>query len=445
MLSWALYDFANSAFAGTILAVIFNRYYAGVIAGGPEGVPVTLFGTTHQVPGAAMFNFVVTISMLLVALTAPVLGAWADARRTRKRFLMVYIVIGVVSTAMLATTGPGHWLWGGIWFIFANFAFAGGNVYYNAFLRELASPEEMGRVSGIGWGIGYLGSGLMLLLNLVMLQKPTWLGFPEGSLTVHHTFLAVAGWWALFSIPLLLNVKEPRDEELAPETLLQGTVRTFRRLKHSFSHVRRYRQLWRFLLAYLFFNDGIETVILMAAIFGDQELGMGQGLLIGYFLLIQFTAFGGSLLFGRISASFGNKRSLLATLYIWCGVVVAAYFTGWTGHPVPEYFVLGVVAGMVMGASQSLARALQGTFTPVGYEAEFFGFFAVSGRFASLLGPLTYGAIVAITGSLRFAILALALFFGIGILLLMWVDEEEGARAAVEPLPEDAVKLSLES
>lgn len=440
-----MYDFANSAFAGTILAVIFNRYYAGVIAGGEAGVPVTLFGVTHQVHGAAMFNFVVTISMLLVALTAPVLGAWADARRTRKRFLIVYIIIGVVSTAMLATTGPGKWLWGGIWFILANFAFAGGNVYYNSFLRELASPDEMGRVSGIGWGVGYLGSGLMLLLNLVMLQKPTWLGFPEGSLTVHHTFLAVAGWWALFSLPLILNVQEKREGELERETLLEGAARTFGRLRESFRHVRRYRQLWRFLLAYLFFNDGVETVILMAAIFGDEELGMGQGLLIGYFLLIQFTAFGGSLLFGRISSSLGNKRSLMTTLYIWCAVVVAAYFIGWTGHPIEEYFVLGIVAGMVMGASQSLARALQGTFTPVGYEAEFFGFFAVSGRFASLLGPLTYGAIVAFTGSLRLAILALALFFAIGILLLWWVDEEEGRQAAlVDPSENDAESAPLQ-
>jgi UMF1 family MFS transporter len=404
-----------------------------VIAGGEAGVAVNWFGTVRHVHGAAMFNFVVTISMLLVALTAPILGAWADGRQAKKKFLTVYIILGVFSTAMLATAGPGEWIQGGIWFILANFAFAGGNVYYNAFLRELAAPDEMGRISGWGWGIGYLGSGIMLLLNLVMLQKPHWLGFAEGSLNVHHTFLAVSLWWALFSLPLLLNLKERQDVVLAPETLREGAVRTFSRIRDSFKHIRRYRQLWRFLLAYLFFNDGIETVILMAAIFGDQELGMGQGLLIGYFLLIQFTAFGGSLLFVRISSHLGNKPSLLVTLVIWCGVVVAAYFIGWTGHPIPEYFALGVFAGMVMGASQSLARALQGTFTPVGYEAEFFGFFAVSGRFASLLGPLTYGAIVAITGSLRLAIISLAVFFLIGIGLLLWVDEAEGREAALRP------------
>ncbi len=429
VLSWCLYDFANSAFATTILAVIFNRYYAGVIARGAEGVPVTLFGATHHVHGAAMFNFIVTISMLIVALTAPILGAWADSRRAKKKFLSVYILIGVVSTAMLASAGPGQWIWGGIWFILANIAFAGGNVFYNAFLRDIASPDEMGRVSGWGWGTGYLGGGLLLLFNLLMLQKPQWLGFPTGTLNVHHTFLTVSFWWALFSIPLLVNLHE-HGEPLEKLNLSEQVRQTFRRLGSSFHQIRNYRQLWRFLIAYLFFNDGIETVILMAAIFGDQVLGMSQSLLIGYFLLIQFTAFLGSLLFGRISSLLGNKSSLMVTLVIWCGVVLAAYFIGWSGHPIEEYFVLGVVAGMVMGASQSLARALQGTFTPVGHEAEFFGFFAVSGRFASILGPLTYGAVVAITGSLRQAILSLVVFFLLGIGLLAWVDEREGRRSA---------------
>ncbi|MFH0883444.1 MAG: MFS transporter [bacterium] len=441
--SWCLYDFANSAFATTILAVIFNRYYAGVIARGAEGVPVTLFGISHHVHGAAMFNFIVTISMLIVAITAPILGAWADSRRAKKKFLSVYILIGVVSTGMLATAGPGQWLWGGIWFILANIAFAGGNVYYNAFLRDIASPDEMGRVSGWGWGTGYLGGGTLLLLNLIMLQKPQWLGFAEGSLNVHHTFLTVSFWWALFSIPLLANLHE-HGEPLEKASIPEQARQTFRRLADSFRQIRKYRQLWRFLIAYLFFNDGIETVILMAAIFGDQVLGMEQSLLIGYFLLIQFTAFGGSLLFGRISSHLGNKLSLLITLVIWCAVVISAYFIGWTGHPIEEYFVMGVVAGMVMGASQSLARALQGTFTPVGHEAEFFGFFAVSGRFASLLGPLTYGIVVAITGSLRLAILALVVFFLLGIVLLTWVNEAEGRRSALGERPAQASELGAE-
>ena len=164
--SWCLYDFANSAFATTILAVIFNRYYAGVVAGGAEGVAIAFAGKIYHLPGASVFNFIVAISMFIVALTSPFLGAWADSRAAKKRFLSFYLLIGVVSTAMLATVGPGEWLQGAFWFILADIGFAGGNVFYNAFLREIASQNEMGKVSGWGWGIGYLGGGLLLAITL---------------------------------------------------------------------------------------------------------------------------------------------------------------------------------------------------------------------------------------------------------------------------------------
>ncbi len=416
VLSWGLYDFANSAFATTILAVIFSRYYAGVVAGGEAGVAVSFFGQSYQVPGATMFTWMVTISMLLVAFSAPLLGAWADARAAKKRFLGVYLVVGILATAMLAFADEGEWLSAGLWFVLANFAFAGGNVFYNAFLNELADPDEMGRVSGFGWGIGYLGGGLLLIINLLMLEAPHLFGLNEGDLTVQHTFISVAIWWGLFSIPFFLNVKE---RAVATTTrALDGMRDSVRRLRTTFGEIREHKQLWKFLLAYLFFNDGIETVILMAAIFGNQELGMDQGLLVIYFLVIQFTAFGGSLLFGRISGRIGVKPALMTTLIVWCVVVTAAFAIGWTGFAITEYFVLGVVAGLVMGASQSLARTMQGLFTPPEREAEFYGFFAISGRFASVLGPLTFGMIVAITGSLRLAILSVIVFFVIGLVLL---------------------------
>jgi MFS transporter, UMF1 family len=423
-----LYDFANSAFATVILAVIYNRYYAGVVAGGAEGVTFSLLGKAHNIHGTAMFNFVVTISMLLVAISAPILGAWADSRSAKKKFLFIYVILGVFSTSMLATIEAGEWIQGGFWFIMANFAFAGGNVFYNAFLREIASPEEMGRVSGWGWGIGYLGGGLLLVVILILLQAPGIVGLKEGQFTVQHSFILTAIWWGLFSIPTFRNVKE-RSTSI-DSSFLSGAKESFIRLKTSFKNLKRYRQLWLFLLAYLFFNDGIETVIIMAAIFGDQVLGMDQGLLIAYFLLIQFTAFGGSIIFGKLTTKFGNKRALMSTLVIWCGVVTAAFFIGWTGKPLQEYFVIGILAGIVMGASQSIARAIQGTFTPKGHEAEFFGFFAISGRFAAIFGPLTYGIIVALTGSLKIAILSLIVFFLVGIAILAFVDEKEGLQNA---------------
>ncbi|MBZ0265284.1 MFS transporter [bacterium] len=419
VLSWCFYDFANSAFATTILAVIFNRYYSGVVARGAEGVDVHLLFTTVHLHGVALFNYIVAVAMLIVAITSPLLGAWADSLGAKKRFLTVYIAIGVVSTAMLAFVGEGEWLQGAFWFILADIAFAGGNVFYNAFLRDLADPDEMGKVSGWGWGIGYLGGGILLAINLVMLS------FDE-IFTVQHTFLSVAIWWGLFSIPLLHNV---RARKLSSETTV-GIFTSFRRVKRTFREIKRFKELWKFLLAYLFFNDGIETVVIMAAVFGDQELQMGQTLLIGYFLFIQFTAFIGSLVFAKITQTTGSKKALILSLVVWCAVVTMAYFTGWTGHPVREYFVIGMVAGLVMGASQSIARGLQAEFTPLGREAEFFGFFAISGRFASLFGPLTFGTVVALTGSLRTAILALIVFFIAGILILLRVDENEGRSAA---------------
>ncbi len=388
---------------------------------------IPLLFTTVHLHGAALFNFIVAIAMFLVAVTSPFMGAFSDSLAAKKRFLAVYLSLGVFSTAMLATIHEGDWLSGAVWFILADIGFAGGNVFYNAFLKELASPGEMGKVSGWGWGIGYLGGGLLLALNLVMLQAPQLIGFAKGFFTVQHTFLSVAVWWGMFSIPLLVKI---RDRSSFYKSREPGVVDALHRLIRTFREVRKFRQLWKFLTAYLLFNDGIETVIIMASIFGALELGMNQSLLISFFLLIQFTAFCGSLLFGRLTIGLGNKRTLLLTLFIWCAVVISAYFIGWSGSPVREYFVIGIAAGIVMGASQSLARGLQGEFTPKGREAEFFGFFAVSGRFASLFGPLTYGLVVALTGSLRAGILSLIFFFIIGIIILYGVDEEEGKRVA---------------
>ncbi len=453
--SWCLYDFANSAFATTILAVIYNRYYAGVVAQGETGVDLTFFGNTFNVHGAAMFNYIVALAMFIVAISSPILGALADSLTAKKKFLQVYLLLGAVSTGMLVTVGPGEWLAGGIWFILANIGFAGGNVFYNALIKDIATPDEMGKVSGLGWGIGYLGGGLLLAINLLMLQTSVVLPIsipeisfltiteiPGGVFTVHHTFLTVAIWWAVFSLPLLIFVQERKETDYSSDR--RASLREpFSRLKGTFKDLKRYRQLLRFLIAYLFFNDGIETVIIMAAVFGDQVLHMNQTLLIGYFLLIQFTAFFGSILFGRISSIFGNKNSLMATLFVWCGVVTAAFMIGWSGRPILEYFILGVVAGVVMGASQAIARAMQGTFTPSGKEAEFFGFFAVSGKFAAIFGPLTYGAVVAVTRSLRVAILTLILFFIVGIILLWRVNEREGLHAAQTEMDQDKLATDV--
>ncbi len=451
VLSWCFYDFANSAFATTILAVIYNFYYSDVVAGGAQGTLISAFEHTFRVPGATMFTFIIAIAMSIVVLSSPFFGAWADARVAKKRFLALFLFMGVIGTAMLATVGPGDWLKGGLWFIVANIGFAAGNVYYNALLNEIATPDEAGKVSGWGWGIGYIGGGTLLAINLAMLKVPFVLTLPSmGSgngftgytasfplFTVQHTFLSVSIWWLLFSIPLLLNVRERMPRATAG--YMESARDAIHRLSTTLRHLGHYKEMARFLIAYLFFSEGIETVIRMASIFGGQELGMDAGQLVMFFLMIQFTAFFGSTLFGKLTEWMGNKWSLVLTLVIWCGVVVAAYFIGWSGHPIREYYALGVVVGMVMGASQSVARGLLSTFVPQGHEAEFFSFFAVGGKLSTIMGPLVYGLVVWVTGSLRVGIVSLVFFFVVGIILLVKVDERKGRHAAQTTLDTDAV------
>ncbi len=423
--SWAAYDFANSAFATTIIAVIYNAYYAGVVAGGAGGV--VILGTS--IPGATLFSWFVSAAMIVTAIASPVLGAISDLGGLKKQLLAVHVALGTIATAALYTVGEGEWLWGGILFLFGQFAFAGGNVFYNAMLYDIAEPEDYGKISGLGWAFGYLGGGLLLAVNLVMLQYPELIGFSEGAFTVQDCFLSVAIWWAVFTIPILSRVPGGSRKSLTKAkiklTHALGDLRiVLRRLKEL-------PQFARFFFAYLFYNDGIETVIVMASIFGSQELGMGNADLIMFFLMIQAIALAGSLLFGFLADKFGSKRAVLSSLIIWLGVVVWAWQLGVFGDSLREYWMLGMLAGVVMGGSQAASRSLQAELIPPNRSAEFFSFFGISGRFASAIGPAILGLAVLITGSLRAGVASLIIFFAAGIILLLFVDEQEGRQQAL--------------
>jgi UMF1 family MFS transporter len=423
-----MYDFANSPFATTILAVIFSTYFERVVAGGEQG---SLF-LGVRLPGAAIFAYALSTSMAVVAVLSPVLGAMADLAAAKKRYLAVTCYLGAGLTALLATVGPGDVHSGFVLFVLANIAFNASLNFYNAFLPELAEDQQMGRVSGYGWALGYIGGALVLVLNLVMLEYPHLLGFPEGAFTVQHCFLSVAIWWALFSLPTLLWVRERATAAAAPA---QGYWRAgWSRVVVTLKKVRHYRELTKFLIAFLIYNDGIETVIAMAAIFGAATLGLREDELIVFFLVVQATAFVGALAFGWLADRIGNLRTVMLTLAVWSGVVLWAYLLGWSGDPRREFWILGILTGSVMGGSQSCSRALQGLFTPERYSAEFFGFFAVSGKFSSVFGPLIYGYLISTTGSVQRAILSLLGFFVIGMAILATVREGRGRheRDAVE-------------
>ncbi len=415
--SWAMYDFANSAFATTILAVVFNVYFAKVIVGDE---PVRWLGML--VSGETLWSYTIAISMLLIVLTAPVLGAIADFSASKKKFLFIYCYTSIFFTALLFFTSEGNYILAMIFFIIANIGFAGGNGFYNAFLPEIATTKNIGRISGFGWALGYVGGGLCLLLNMFIIKSPHWFGIPEhNNLPIRFSILSVAIWWGIFAIPTFLWLKEKATPLPLPKGKSYLNI-GFTRVWKTFKKVRQYKELSKFLISYLIYNDGIETVIFMSSVFAAKELGMATSEIIQCFLMIQLVAFFGSLIFGYIGDKINTKTSIFITLYMWAGVVSWAFFirNKW------EFWVLGAVVGLILGGSQSASRSLQGLFTPKAHAAEFFGFFAISGKLSAFVGPLIFGLVSQITGSFRFAILFLLAFFIIGIAILYTVDEKQG-------------------
>jgi UMF1 family MFS transporter len=428
---WGLYDFANSPFATTILAVIFNRYFVEALAGGEEGVVLNLFGLAVRVPGVTFFTYTLAAAMLIVAVLAPVLGAIADSSGSKKKFLAFFCYLGVGATALLYFANEGQYWRGAVFFIIAQIGFAAGNIFYNAFLPEISTPRNIGRISGFGFTLGYISGAAVLAINLVMLRFPEWIGF-DAPFTPQDTFLSVAVWWGVFAIPTFLWLRERQPVTALPpgkSHLRVGVQRVGKTLRN----LGRYRELTKFLVAFLIYNDGIQTIIVVAAIFVDQVLGMSEGAIVGLFLTIQATAFVGASLMGSISDRIGNKRTIVITLLVWSVVAVWGCFIGFTGNPQYEVWLMGIVVGMVLGGSQSASRALQGNFTPDAHSAEFFAFYGIAGKFSSVLGPLIYGSVYAFIG-IRSAILSLGVFFVVGLVILHFVDEEEGMRQAKQAI-----------
>lgn len=406
-----MYDWANSAFATTIMAAVLPVYYAQVAG-------ATLPGNTATVYWA----YTSSISLLAAALLSPVLGAIADFRGAKKRFLVVFMLLGVAGTALLYFVRTGDWLAASIFFVVGEIGFAGSLVFYDSLLPHIAGPDEIDQVSSRGYAMGYLGGGILLAINLAMIMLAP---AEMTEIMTRLTFLSVALWWFVFSIPLMRWVSEPPHRVMAGEHGRNPVAVSFKRLAQTFRDIRRYRDLFIFLVAFWFYNDGIGTIIKMATIYG-AEIGLGQTTLIGTLLMVQFVGIPFAILFGWLAKKIGTKTSIYLSLLIYTGICVMGYFMSqeW------QFWALGFAVATVQGGSQALSRSLFGRLVPKSKSAEFFGFFSVSEKFAGIMGPFIFGLVGQLMGNSRLAIISLIIFFMVGAGLLSRVNVDEGVRAA---------------
>jgi UMF1 family MFS transporter len=414
---WCLYDWANSAFATVILSAVLPVYFASLV---PEG-GVTLPWSTEPVPATALWGYLVSLSMTLVAVMAPGLGNLADRRGWRRRLLIIFCLLGSLATCALFFAGPGRYLLAAALFVLGNIGFAAGNIFYNAYLPDLASGYEADRLSARGYALGYIGGGLMLLVAFLMIQQHALLGLPDKGVATRFGFLLTGAWWLGFALPAFAWLK---GVPVSPGA--QHRLRTPRDYLRILADLRSYRDLGRFLVAFLIYNDGIQTIIAVSAIFARQELGLGTGTILGCFLMIQFVAMPGALLFSRLAGRFNTKRAIMASLLLF--ILITGYASIMTSAI--EFWILGFVVALVLGGSQALSRSLFSSMVPKQRSAEFFGFYAISSKFASIFGPLTFALLIDLTGSNRIAILTLVLFFVVGSLLLLGVNVEKGRQQA---------------
>ncbi|MCF7858038.1 MAG: MFS transporter [Candidatus Cloacimonetes bacterium] len=403
---WIMYDFANSSFTTIIVSVVYSVYFKNIVVDQGE-------------LGTALWGRAISISMLMVAVSAPVFGAVADYSRAKKKFLFYNCYLTVIFTALLFFVKSGDIVKGMIFFIIANFAFNSGNVFYNALLPDVAPRDEMGKVSGWGWAVGYIG-GLLALLLILPLVNNNW---------TRLVFPTVAFFFGFFAIPTFVLLKEIQK----PSKRTNYFKTAFKRIKRSTRNIKDFRELLKFIISYLIYNDGIIIVISFAAIYGATRFGMDTKQLITYFVIANITSMAGALLFGYIFDKIGAKKTISITLFIWLIVVLGAFFC----RNVKEFYLVGMLAGMAIGSSQSSSRAMLALLTPDNKMAEFFGFYSVTGRIASILGPLVYGEVSRITGDQKWAILSVSLFFIAGIIVLQTVNEEKGKLVALNWVDED--------
>lgn len=439
---WKMYDWANSAFSTTIVGALYGPYLTEITqrAVGENGIILEL-GPLGAITAKSFFPTAVSIAVFLQIFVLPILGSIADYSNLKKKLMALFCYSGAGATClMFFVTGELYWL-GGILFIIANLCFGAAVVAYNAFLNEITTEDQRDKVSSRGFAYGYLGGGILLLLNFLLVKSAPRLGL-DPLMAVRLSLLSAGLWWGGFALIPFALLKTRAAEKSLPPGKNYLTI-GFSELGRTFRELARLRHTLKYLIGYLLYNDGIQTVISMASVFMAQELFRSRGLetdqsfLLGIFLMVQFVAIFGALLFERIAYAIGTKKAILISLVLWAGVVVYGY--GFLQTTTQAWAMAAVIA-IILGGSQALSRSLFSRMIPSGREASFFGIYEVSERGTSWLGPLVFGAVAAATNSYRHAMLSLIIFFVAGAIILYLTDTDKAIHQAGNLLPEEAAR-----
>ena len=440
---WMIYDWANSAFFTAVIGVLVGPYLLSLAqnAVGEDGVVFDLF--FFNVTAKGLFSFCTAVSTISLVVFLPILGAIADYTHLKKRLMAIFCYVGVIAGSLMFFITDSY-IGLSLLVILSNMAFAAANVFYNAFLIDITTEDKRDKISSYGYGLGYLGGVVMLILSILLLNNAENLGI-STALAARISFLASSAWWGVFGAISFYLLKTRKAVKEVPDKKNLLTV-GFSEIWQTLKELRRLRYTMLFLIAYLFYNDGIQTVILMSSSFLSQELftqaerlaNLDKAFLIQIFIVAQVCALVGAIVFERIARFIGTKRTIILSLIIWCGIVIFAYKILQTKE---QAYIMGAFIGLVLGSAQALSRSLYSQMIPVGRESSFFGLYEISEKGTSWMGQILFTIIISATGSFRQAILGLIVFFVVGSVILLFTDTTRAIHEAGNLTPEEAVKL----
>jgi len=407
--SWALYDWANSAYATTVMAGFFPIFFKSYYSVG-----------TDVMVSTAQLGFANSISSFVVVLIAPLLGAIADAGSLKKRFLFLFAFLGILMSASLSLVGQGDWQMAAFIYALGNIGFMGSNIFYDGLLPSVSDDKNVDYISGLGFALGYLGGGILFALNVFMVQEPSFFGFADKAVAIKASFISVALWWIVFSLPLLLFVKETKIQKNTKNILL---IEGYSRLKKTFEKVTSLKGLLLFLVAYWLYIDGVGTIIRMAVDYG-MALGFDSSHLITALLIVQFVGFPATLIIVKLAEIWQTKKVIYLCISVYIFIIIFAALM----EDVYEFYILALLISLVQGGIQALSRSYYAKMIPQKYAAEFFGFYDLLGKFAVILGPLLIAFVALFSHNSRLSIASVSILFILGALLLFFVDEQKVAK-----------------